>query len=107
APWRAVELDIGTAPAEAPPVRQRQILHAAHADAAIDRDAFGLHEAVVRHRRPLEGAVAGVLAGGGLVPVHLVGGIVHAFLSSSSLQAISLCGRSARAVRSPSAGRRS
>src|SRR5262249_29362287 len=66
------------APPEAPPVRQRQILPAAHADAAIDRDAFGLHEAVVRHRRPLEGAVSGVLAGGGLMPVHLMWGIVHA-----------------------------
>src|SRR5262249_23648636 len=73
----AVELDVAAAPAEPPPWRDRQALHAPHADAAIDRDALGLHEAVVRHLRALECAEAGVLAGLRFVPMDLVRRVVH------------------------------
>ena len=71
-PFGAVELDVAAAAAEPLPRRHRQILHAPHADAAIDRNALRLHEAVVGHRLAQELAKAGVLAGLGLVPVDLV-----------------------------------
>ena len=54
----AEELDVGAAAAEPLPRLQRQILHAAHADAAIDRHAFGLHEPVIGQRLALEFAEA-------------------------------------------------
>src|SRR5437868_352333 len=73
----AVELDVAPAPAQPPPRRHRQILHALHADAAEDRHAFRLHETVVRHRLPLELAKAGVLAGLWFMPVDLIGLVVH------------------------------
>src|SRR5262249_5287681 len=81
-PRGAKELNIGAAPAEPLPRRQRQILYAANPDAAIDRHALGLHEAVVGHRRALELAVAGVLARFRFVPVHLIGSVVHGFLGT-------------------------
>src|SRR5260370_10002490 len=43
----AVELDVGTFAAQALPRRKGQILHLAHADIAVDRDAFRFHEQVV------------------------------------------------------------
>src|SRR5215470_14258010 len=89
----AEELDKGAAPAEPRPIRERQVLHPAHPDAAVDRNAFGLHEAVVRHRRALELAVAGVLAGLRLVPVHLVGGVVHGSFSSGHAGAATAAAR--------------
>src|SRR6516165_10321981 len=73
----AVELDVAAAPAQPLPRRHRQILHPLHADAAEDRHAFRFHETVVRHRRPLEPAEAGVLSGFGFVPVDLIGPVVH------------------------------
>ena len=73
----AEQLDERTAAAEPLPRHQRQILHPAHADAAIAGHAFGLHEAVVRQRLALEFAKAGVLPCLRLVPVDLIGRVVH------------------------------
>src|SRR6516165_780940 len=73
----AIKLDVGAAATQPLPGRHRQILHAPHADAAIDRHALRLDEAVIRHQRSLESSKAGVLSGLGLVPVNLVRGIVH------------------------------
>ncbi len=73
----AEELDVAAAPALPLPGRERQILHAPHADAAIDRNALRLHEAVVGHRLAQELAEACVLAGLRLVPMDLIGRVVH------------------------------
>ena len=73
----AVELDVAAASAEPLPRHERQILDAPHADAAIDRHAFRLHEAVIGHGRAFELAEAGVLAGLGFVPMDLVWRVVH------------------------------
>ena len=81
----AVELDVAAAPAEPLPRRHRQVLHAPHADAAIDRHALRFHEAVVGHRLALELAEAGVLAGLGLVPMDLIGRVVHRVLGTVRL----------------------
>src|SRR3954470_24943816 len=54
--FRAVKLDVGSAPAEAAPWLHGQVLHPAHADAAIDRHALRFHEAVVGHGLSLERA---------------------------------------------------
>src|SRR5262249_61422512 len=78
-PRGAQGLDIRAAAAEPLPRSQRQILYAANPDAAIDRHALGLDEAVVGHGRALELAVSGVLAGFRFVPVHLIGSVVHGF----------------------------
>ena len=59
----AEELDERAAAAEPLPRYQRQVLHLAHADAAVERHAFGLHETVIGHRLALELSEAGVLAG--------------------------------------------
>src|SRR5262249_25800733 len=93
-PLGAEELDIRAATAEPLPGRQRQVLHAANSDAAIDRHALGFHKAVVGHGRALELAVAGVLAGFWFVPVHLIGGVVHGFPRGALDRAFS--GRRAR-----------
>src|SRR5437867_5388722 len=76
-PFGAVELDVAAAAALPFPGRERQVLHAPHADAAIDRDAFRLHEVVIRHWLTQELAVAGVLASLGLVPMDLIGRVMH------------------------------
>ena len=47
------------------------------ANAAIDRHAFVLHEAVVRQFWAPEIAKTGVLAGFGLVPMRLFNRVVH------------------------------
>src|SRR5262249_9467106 len=91
----AEELDIRAATAEPRPRRNRQIRNAANADAAIEPHALGLQEAVVGHRRALELAVAGVLAGFRLVPVHLIRSVVHGFLGTFD-RAFSGGGRRAR-----------
>src|SRR5262249_10641548 len=75
----AEELDIRAAAAEPLPRRQRQVLHAANPDAAIDPHALGLHEAVVGHRRALELAVSGGLAGFRFRPVRLIGSVGDGF----------------------------
>jgi hypothetical protein len=73
----AKELDVAAAPALPLPGRERQILHSPHADAAKDRNALRFHEAVVGHRLAQELAEACVLAGLRLVPVDLIGRVVH------------------------------
>src|SRR5438874_6569987 len=73
----AIELDVAPAPAEPLPWRHRQILHPSHADAAEDRHPFRLHETVIGHLRTLEGSEAGVLTCAWLMPVDLVGFVVH------------------------------
>ena len=65
----AVELDVGALAAQPLPGLHRQVLHGLHADAAEDRDAFRLHEQVVRRLRPAEFAEAGAVDAGWLVPV--------------------------------------
>src|SRR5262249_10295859 len=75
----AEEWNRGAATAEPLPRRQRQVLHTANPDAAIDRHALRLHETVVGHRRAFELARSGVLAGFRFVPVHLIGSVVHGF----------------------------
>ena len=61
---------------------QRQILHPAHADAAIAGHAFGFHEAVIGQRLALEFSEAGVLARLRLVPMGAIGGVMHENVSS-------------------------
>ena len=56
---------------------QRQVLHLADADVAEDRNAFRLHEQVVRRLRPAELAEAGALETRRLVPMNLTGDLVH------------------------------
>ena len=70
---------------------ERQILHPAHADAAIARHAFGLHEAVIGQRLALEFSEAGVLARLGLVPVGAVGGVVHENVSGYRIRTSPPC----------------
>src|SRR5262245_57306302 len=76
-PLGAVKLNIAAAAAETAPGRKRQVLHAPHADAAIDRHPFGVHEAVIGHRSAIELAETGVFAGLGFMPVRLMRGVVH------------------------------
>src|SRR5689334_11519393 len=73
----AKELNVAAAATLSLPRRERQILHPPHADAAIDRNALRLHEAVVGHRLAQELAEACVLTGLGLVPMDLIGCVVH------------------------------
>ena len=77
----AVELDVRAAPAEPLPRRHREIVHARDADAAIDRHAFGFHEAVVGQLRPLERAEAGVFAGLRFMPVRCGRRVVHGYIT--------------------------
>src|SRR5215208_3137333 len=70
--FRAVKLNVGSAPAEAAPWLHGQVLHPAHADAAIDRHALRFHEAVIGHGLSLERAEPCVLARLGFVPVILI-----------------------------------
>src|SRR5665213_1787420 len=72
----AEELDVAAAPAKTAPFGERQVLHLADADVAIDRDALALHELVVGRGGTAEFAVAGFPAAGRLVPMNLAGGIV-------------------------------
>src|SRR5260370_27078773 len=76
-PLRSVKLNIAAAAAETGPRRKRQVLHAPHADAAIDRHAFGVHETVVGPGSAIELPETGVFAGLGFMPVQLMRGIVH------------------------------
>src|SRR5262249_44553819 len=48
-------------------------------------NAFGLHKAVVGHGCTLELPVARVLASLGFVPMHLIGGVMHAAISRRSV----------------------
>ena len=73
----AVELDIATFAAQPLPRRKRQILHLAHADIAVDRNAFRFHEQVIGRLRPAELAEARPIVAGGLVPMGSAGEFVH------------------------------
>jgi hypothetical protein len=77
----AEQLDEGAAAAEPRPRHQRQILHPAHADAAIAGHTFRLHEAVIGQRLALELAEACVLARLGFMPMDAVGCIMHRVVS--------------------------
>ena len=57
----AVQLNIAAAPAQARPWLQRQVLHFAHADVAVNRNAFGFHEQIIWRLRSAEFAEAGAL----------------------------------------------
>src|SRR5262249_44685689 len=72
-----VELDIAAFAAQPLPWRERQILHLAHADIAVDRDAFRFHEQVVGRLRPAELAEAGSVVAGRLMPMRPVRKFVH------------------------------
>src|SRR5262249_15586415 len=65
----SIELDERAIAAHAAPGLERHVLHAANADAAIDRDSLRLHVIVIRRVRPLPGAVARVRPSLRLVPV--------------------------------------
>ena len=72
----AVELDEGAFAAHARPRLERHVLHAAHADAAEDRNTLFLHVIVVGRVRPFPGAVTRVLQPFGFVPM-IAGDFVH------------------------------
>src|SRR4051794_32932738 len=76
-PLGAVKLDVTTAPAEPLPFRERQVLHTAHTNTAIEWHPLGFPEGVVGHRLTQEFAAACVFAGLGLVPMDLIGRAVH------------------------------
>src|SRR5262249_11375424 len=80
-----VELDIGPTSAKPSPWRHRQVLHPPYADAAVDRHTLRLHEAVVGHRFAQELAETRVLAGLGLVPMDLIGRVMHGIILGRSL----------------------
>src|SRR4030081_627372 len=75
--FRAVELDIASAPAQPMPRLHGQVLHPPHSYAAIDRNTLRLHEAVVEHWLASKLAKPPVLAGLGFMPVRLIRIIVH------------------------------
>src|SRR5262249_29229854 len=94
----AVELDIAPFAAQPLPRRKRQILHLAHADIGVDRDAFRFHEQVVRRLRPAELAEPGSVVAGRLMPMRPAGQFVHLRSyrnrrKSSRLNALSPCRR--------------
>src|SRR5262249_24487798 len=72
----AVELDVAAASAKTFPRHHRQILHSPHADAAIDPNAFRLHEAVIGHRLAQELAESCILAGLRFMPMGSIGRVV-------------------------------
>ena len=87
----AEQLDERAATAEPRPGHERQILHPAHADAAIARHAFGLHEAVIGQRLALEFSEAGVLARLRFMPMGAIGGVVHDNVSSYRIRTSPPC----------------
>ncbi len=76
-PLGSKKLDERAAAAEPSPRHQRQILHLTHADAAIAGHPLGLHEPVVGQRLALEFAEPRVFSSLRLVPVDLIGRVVH------------------------------
>src|SRR5262245_13434760 len=73
----AVELDVAALAAQPLPRRQRQVLHLAYADVAVDRDALRLHEQIVGGLRPAELAEARPVVAGGLMPMRPSRQFVH------------------------------
>ena len=73
----AVELDIAAPTAQALPRCERQILHSAGANTAVNRNALRFHEAVIGHLRALEFTQSGVFALFWFVPMGPVGNVVH------------------------------
>src|SRR5437868_3297181 len=87
----AVELDEGTAPAHAVPCFQRQVLHTANADAAIDRHVLALHKVVIGRIRTFPGAVTRILQPLWFMPMfarwhvmHWAGSFVVGFKKSAT-----------------------
>src|ERR1700736_5219706 len=73
----AVKLNVAAAPAQARPWLQRQVLHFAYTDVAVNRNALGFHEQIVRSLRPAEFAKAGALEARRLMPMNLAGDLMH------------------------------
>src|SRR5262249_35101413 len=88
----AMQLDVSPAAAHPLPCRKRQILHATHADVAKDRNAFALHEKVVRCLRPAEFSKARAPPRGRFVPMHsryvMHGGCSHTLMTCGDPQPI-------------------
>src|SRR5260370_31411967 len=73
----AVKLNVAAAPAQARPWRQRQVLHFAYTNVAVNRNALGFHEQIVWGLRPAEFAKAGALEARWLMPINLAGDLMH------------------------------
>src|SRR5258706_4916286 len=68
----AIELNERASAAEPLPRFERQLLHTLHADAAINRHTFVLHEIIVGRVGPVPAADAGILAFVLLLPLGCV-----------------------------------
>jgi hypothetical protein len=88
----AVQLDEAAFAAQPLPGRERQVLHLAYADAAVDRNAFRFHEQVIGRLRPAELSEAGAVAAGGFMPMRPAGQFVHgdAFDDGGNVAAIAV-----------------
>src|SRR4029434_9363739 len=75
-PLGAVELNERAAAAKALPLFERQLLDPLHADPAVNRHAFVLHEVVVRRIGPVPATDTGVLTFVGFLPL----GWIRSFL---------------------------
>src|SRR5258706_7181899 len=73
----AIELYEGASAAEPLPRFERQLLHALHADAAINRHAFIFHEIIVGRVGPVPAADAGILSFVRLLPLGWVRGVLR------------------------------
>src|SRR5690349_12784758 len=73
----AVQLNVAAPAADPLPWLQRQVLYFAHPDVAIDRDALGFHEQIVRRLRPAELAETSALETRWFVPMNLPGDLMH------------------------------
>jgi hypothetical protein len=73
----AVQLDIAALAAQTLPRCERQVLHLAHPDIAVDRNAFRFHEQVIGRLRAAEFSETGAVAAGRLMPMRPAGQFVH------------------------------
>src|ERR1700683_4160443 len=80
----SMQLNVGAAPAHPLPRRERQVLHLAHADIAVDRNVLRFHEKVVGRLRTIELAEARALETRRLMPMDLTGDFVHGALLNAA-----------------------
>src|SRR6516164_10002352 len=73
----AVQLNVAAVAAHARPWLQRQVLYFAHPNVAVNRNAFGFHEQIVRRLRTAELAEPGALEARWFMPVNLPGDLMH------------------------------